>query len=96
MSTNCRERTPENLGSQTKTADMMTGSQTTGIHATGIMHPVEVASVGTVGRGTHIREGYPHTEFTFADLGLTDLSFSRIKHRDKLIGEKLFPSVKRF
>ena len=39
-----------------KDGRMMTGSQTTGIHATGIMHSAEVASVGTVGTGTHIRE----------------------------------------
>ncbi len=51
MLTNCRERTPDDLGSQTKTVDIMTGSQTTGIHATGIMHPAEVTSVRTVGRG---------------------------------------------
>ena len=35
---------------------MLTGSQTTAPHATGIVHPGKNASVGIVARGIHIRE----------------------------------------
>ena len=35
---------------------MLTGSQTTTTHATGIMHPEKNASVGIVAKGIHIRE----------------------------------------
>ena len=37
-------------------ADLLTGSQTTTTHATGMMHPEKNASVGIVARGIHIRE----------------------------------------
>ena len=36
--------------------DMSTGSQTTGVHETGTTHPAKVTNVGTVAKGTHIRE----------------------------------------
>ena len=35
---------------------MLTGSQVVQSHATGIVHPAKIASVGTVAKGIHIRE----------------------------------------
>lgn len=44
------------IAKTTKRTWRLKGGQTTAIHATGIMHLEEIASVGSVARGIHIRK----------------------------------------